>query len=130
VASLHPCSAIVGGTAEPREGCQKVMLSLLLLSLAAAQDVPAASANHSPAENLCRAKLQRRIPGDIGDMTTDSVRKSGRTRTIHGTVTALIGMGEPGPGQASAHHLIRATYRYSCSVRASRVRKTSLTRIE
>jgi hypothetical protein len=118
------------GTVEPREGCQKVMLSLLLLSLAEAQDVPAASASHSAAEDLCRAKLQHRIAGDIGEMTTDSVRKSGRTRTIRGTLTALIGMGEPGPGQASAHHLIRATYRYSCSVRASRVRKTSLTRIE
>jgi hypothetical protein len=106
------------------------MLSLLLLSLAAAQDVPAANPVPSPTENLCRAKLQRRIPGDIGDMTRDSMRKSGRTRVVRGTITALIGMGEPGPGQASAHHLIRATYRYSCSVRASRVRKTSLTRIE
>jgi hypothetical protein len=106
-----------------------MMLSLLFLSLSAAQAVPAASASHAAAD-LCRAKLERRIPGEIGQMSTDWAVKSGRTRIVRGTITALIGMGEPGPGQASAHHLIRATYRYSCSVRGSRVRKASLTRIE
>jgi len=107
------------------------MLSMLFLSLsAAAHAVPTPSASPSAAGTLCRAKLERRIPGEIGDMTTDSERRSGRTRVLRGTITALIGMGEPGPGQASAHHLIRAKYRYSCSVRASRVRKASLTQIE
>jgi hypothetical protein len=41
---------------------------------------------------------------------------------------ALIGMGEPPPGSASTHHLIRADYDFICWVNDSRIKKIEVNR--
>jgi len=103
------------------------MIGLILLSLLSAQPDPERAA---AALQLCRPRLARKAPGEIGDIAIGSSRQSGSWTIIRGTMSALIGMGNPGPGSASAHHLIRARFDYACWTRAGRVKKIVLARVE
>jgi hypothetical protein len=103
------------------------MLALTLAAAMAVQspDNPAALA----ALQLCRAKIAKRIPGDISAIDAkDFSRRKSRT-VIRGSVTALIGMGEPAPGYAGTHHLIRAEYSFICRTDDTRVRKITINRL-
>lgn len=94
---------------------------MLSLILAAAMTPPSTTALAR-----CRPVLARKAGGDIDLIALASVRRSGQSTTIRGTLTAFIGMGAPAPGMASAHHLIRASYIYSCTIRSGRVRKAAV----
>jgi hypothetical protein len=76
---------------------------------------------------LCRPALARKAGGEIQSITVQSTRIGRRSTIVRGETTVFIGMGTPGPGSASAHHLIRATYHYSCSIRSGRVTRVTLT---
>jgi hypothetical protein len=104
-------------------------MSLFLAALFITQPATASAAAGAVLP-LCQAKLARRVSGHISAISTDATSETGSWIVTRGTVTALLGMGEPGPGQASAHHLIRARYRYVCWVQRGKVRKTTLERFE
>lgn len=95
------------------------MIAILLLSVAAATPENATLA-------VCRPELARRAGGDIQSINIAQTRKVGRTTELRGQMTVFVGMGRPAPGSASTHHLIRATYHYSCRVRSGKVRSIAL----
>jgi hypothetical protein len=96
------------------------MIAILLL----------AASLHSPAEShaveLCKPALARKAGGVIDRITVTSAT-AGKTTVIRGALTVLIGMPPAPAGSASAHHLIRADYHYSCSTRRGRIVRTTLT---
>src|SRR4051812_10299715 len=75
---------------------------------------------------ICRPALARRADGRIDRITVETSSRWRSTTIIRGRLTVFVGMGAPTPGTASAHHLIRAEYRYGCWVRHGRVRKTTI----
>ena len=79
---------------------------------------------------VCRAKLQARIEGDVSAVEPESILKSGHLTIVRGRVTALVGMGDPGSGFAKAHHLIRESYHFKCSVQSSHVTAIHISRID
>lgn len=98
----------------------------LILAAAATQQADAASVQS--ALQLCRPKLEQRVSGQISAISIDaSLERDGWT-VIRGPMRALIGMGDPEPGHASTHHLIRADYGFICWVADSLVRKTTVNR--
>jgi len=97
------------------------MIAMLFASMAATH-MPATSA----ALQLCRPAIARKAEGQIAVISVSRSYASRRTRVVRGQVTVFVGMGPAAPGSASAHHLIRATYDYSCSVRSGRVRNVAL----
>ena len=98
-----------------------MMIALLLASTASAH-VPGTSA----AMQLCRPAIARKAEGEIQVISVSRSYASRRTRLVRGQVTVFVGMTAATPGSASTHHLIRATYDYSCSVRSGRVRTVIL----
>lgn len=98
----------------------------LLLAITAVQ--PADGASVAQALRLCRPKLESRVSGEISAIDVDASLATKGWTVIRGPMRALIGMGEPGPGHASTHHLIRADYDFICWVNDSRVRKTIVNR--
>jgi hypothetical protein len=96
------------------------MLATLLLA--------AVSLAHSPdaALKICRPALARKADGQIDRITIETRSRWRSTTIIRGRLTVFVGMGAPTPGTASAHHLIRAEYRYGCWVQHGRVRKTTI----
>jgi hypothetical protein len=76
---------------------------------------------------LCKPVLARKAGGQIDHMSVSSKSVRRSTTIIRGQLTAFIGMPRAQAGSASAHHLIRADYHYSCSVRRGRILGTSLT---
>lgn len=102
------------------------MIALILAAATAVQ--PADSASVAAALQLCRPQLERRVSGDISAISVDaSLGEQGWT-VIRGPMVALIGMGEPEPGHASTHHLIRAEYDFLCWVKFGRVQKIIVNR--
>jgi hypothetical protein len=104
---------------------------MLALTLAAAMAVQPAQnpSTQAAALQLCRAKLAKRISGEITAVDVkSSLRRRGST-VINGSATALIGMGEPGSGYAGTHHLIRAEYSFICRADDTRVRKITINRL-
>jgi hypothetical protein len=103
---------------------------MLALTLAAAMAVqPAQNPLAQAALQLCRAKLAKRISGEITAVDVkSSLRRRGST-VINGSATALIGMGEPRSGYAGTHHLIRAEYSFICRADDTRVRKITINRL-
>jgi hypothetical protein len=97
------------------------MIALLLASMIAAH-----SPGTSSALRICKPAIARKAEGEIADISVNRSTLNRRTRTLRGNVTVFVGMGTPPPGSASAHHLIRAQYAFSCSTRAGRVRKVTL----
>jgi hypothetical protein len=104
-----------------------MFLFLVATSLAA---LPADADRVSHALELCRPGLERRSAGEIGAIAVDGSIVRGRWTVIRGPMTALIGMGEPGPGNASTHHLIRAKYNYICWVQNDQVKRIVMSRLE
>lgn len=102
---------------------------MLALILAAAATAPVSGNRLADALQLCRPQLAKRISGDISAVRAEAASSNGRTTSVRGSITALIGMGEPEPGFASTHHLIRAEYRFICRITDSRVKKISINRI-
>jgi hypothetical protein len=98
------------------------------LLLAAATAQPADSASVAEALRLCRPGIESRVSGDIGSIQVDASLAAKGWTVIRGPMTALIGMGEPAPGHASTHHLIRADYDFICWVDDSRARKIVVNR--
>ena len=90
---------------------------------------PAVAAQPPPLE-LCRGAVARKVDGDVSALDLASQSRKDRTLRLRGTATALIGMAPAGPGMASAHHLIRARYKFDCRVRSGSVRSLSLKRFE
>lgn len=93
------------------------MLTMIMAFAASASD---------PALPPCKAALANKAGGQIATIDVASVRVTSRGRTIKGQLTAFQGMGAPAPGSASAHHLIRIDYSYTCRVRGGRVREAAL----
>lgn len=98
-----------------------------MILLMASTIVTAQPASAARSLALCRAALARKAGGEIQSIASSSTSVSGRTTTVRGQMTVFVGMGPPEPGSASAHHLIRATYHYSCSIRSRRVTRVRLT---
>jgi len=95
------------------------MLALLLIS--------ALSPTHSTAAlRICRPALERKAGGEIDQITVETTSRWRGTTRLRGRMTVFVGMGTPALGSASAHHLIRAEYRYSCWVRKERVWKATI----
>jgi len=101
---------------------------MIALLLAAATAQPADSASVAEALGLCRPKLEERVSGEISSISVDGSLSLKGWTVIRGPMRALIGMGEPEPGHASTHHLIRADYDFVCWVDDSRVRKFTINR--
>ena len=97
------------------------MIAFLAAAILASQ--PAAA---KPALARCRSALAREAGGEIGTINVERSRVRRGWTTIDGRLTAFVGMGPPASGSASAHHLVRANYRYSCSVRGIHVRHVKL----
>jgi hypothetical protein len=95
---------------------------VLIFAVIAAGPGPGANA----ALATCRPVLARKAEGQISTIDVRSAHRRGRTTTISGEIVVFVGMGTPAPGSASAHHLIRASYAYRCSVRGGKVVKTTL----
>lgn len=94
-----------------------MMIALLLASIVSTH-VPATAT----ALKLCRPAIARKAEGEIQVISVSRSYASRKTRLVRGQVTVFVGMGPAPQGSASTHHLIRATYDYSCSVRSGRVR--------
>ena len=75
---------------------------------------------------LCRPALARKAGGEIQTIGATSVRKVRGGQTVSGKMTVFVGMGEPKPGAASAHHLIRADFDFVCRIAGRNVRKTTV----
>ena len=75
---------------------------------------------------LCRPTLARKAGGEIQTIGATSVRKIRGGYAIAGNMTVFIGMGTPQPGSASAHHLIRADFDFSCRTTGRKVRKATV----
>lgn len=75
---------------------------------------------------LCRPKIVKRVSGDISQISVDEVSRKGSWTILQGPVRSLAGMGDPGPGMASTHHLIREDYRFTCWLKSGRVRKIAI----
>jgi hypothetical protein len=101
---------------------------MIALLLAAATAQSADSASVAEALGLCRPKLEERVSGEISAISVDGSLSIKGWTVIRGPMRALIGMGEPEPGHASTHHLIRADYDFVCWVDDSRVRKFTINR--
>jgi hypothetical protein len=84
----------------------------------------------TPVLNQCRPAMARKVEGEISAADVASTTRRGKVQTIRGSMTALVGMGDPGPGRAKANHLIRERYSFVCSVRARKVRSLKLTPID
>jgi hypothetical protein len=78
---------------------------------------------------LCKPKLEKQILTNINSIKPDASVAAGRWTVVRGEFTALLGMGDPAPGQASAHHLILAKYDFICWVSDSHVKKTVVKRL-
>jgi hypothetical protein len=96
---------------------------IALLAAAAAAGQPAGAEAVAEALQLCRPRLEKRVSGEISAIDVKASLAVRGWTVIRGPMTALIGMGEPGPGHASTHHLIRAEYDFICWVNDSRVQK-------
>lgn len=103
------------------------MLLLLLSSAIVYSSTPAStpSASTTPVER-CRAAIARKAQGEVSTLTMTGSTRKGATTTVRGVATVLVGMGEPGPERAKAHHLIRQQFTYACTVRGKSVRKLTL----
>jgi hypothetical protein len=96
--------------------------------IAAASVQSAGTASIADALRLCRPTLEKRVSGEISAIDVEaSLSRRGWT-VIRGPMRALIGMGEPPPGSASTHHLIRADYDFICWVNDSRIKKIEVNR--
>ena len=104
--------------------CALALSSVMVLMLLLAAIGPANSS--SPALGLCRPVLERKAGGEMDRITVDKSSRWRGTTTLNGRITVLVGMGTPAPRSASAHHLIRADYRYRCWVRHGRVTKATI----
>jgi hypothetical protein len=100
---------------------------MIMLILAALASAKAPSTQSAIAR--CRPALERKVEGQIDTLSVNSSRVVGRSRLLRGRLTAFLGMGPPGPGSASAHHLIRADFQFRCEASRSGVRSTSATPI-
>jgi hypothetical protein len=96
------------------------MFGLIIAAASLAQ--PSGSA----ALDLCRPVLARKAGGEIATIEVASYRKERRGSRIGGRLTAFVGMGPPAPGSASAHHLIRTQFDFSCRVYKGRVREAAV----
>lgn len=85
-----------------------------------------ASVDSDEVLKLCRPALERKAGGEIQTIGVTSTRKVRRGYAISGQMTVFIGMGPPQPGAASAHHLIRANFDFSCRTFGRNVRKTTV----
>lgn len=101
---------------------------MLALLFAAATYAPAGGTAVADALRLCRPNLESRISGEISAINVDASLALDGWTVIRGPMRALIGMGEPGPGHASTHHLIRADYDFICWVHDRKVRKLEVNR--
>lgn len=88
----------------------------------------AGSQSVEEALDLCRPKLAERVSGDISSILVNASLALNGWTVIRGPMRALIGMGEPSPGHASAAHLIRVDYDFICWVNNGRVRKLVINR--
>lgn len=105
-----------------------MVLVMLALVLAAAFAPPAGNEAVAAALRLCRPKLEQRVSGEIGSIDVDASLADRGWTIIRGPMRVLVGMGEPEPGHASTHHLIRADYEFICWVNDNRVRRMIVNR--
>ena len=89
----------------------------LLLAAAAASRAP----HDDQALRLCRPVLERKAEGKIATIEVTRSRVRRASRTIEGQIIAFVGMGAPASESASAHHLIRASFKFKCRVNDSQV---------
>ena len=102
------------------------MLALILAAAAVTQpDNPSAKA----ALALGQPALAKRVDGDISAVAVNAFTTTRGWTIIRGPMRALTGMGEPKPGSASTHHLIRSDFDFICWVRDTKVIKISLMQI-
>ena len=97
------------------------MITLFLLA-AAASRVP----DEDLALSLCRPALERKAEGTIETIEVTRSVVRGASRRIEGRIVAFIGMGAPAPESASAHQLIRASFKFKCRVNDSKVQYARL----
>lgn len=93
------------------------MIGLLLASAFLAQT------SNDAALALCKPSLARKAGGQIATIEATSGSDGRRGHMVSGRLTAFLGMGTPGPGNASTHHLIRSDFSFTCRVQAGRVRE-------
>lgn len=75
---------------------------------------------------LCQPELERVVSGNIVGIAATSTSGVGKRFLIKGTMRVLTGMGDPGPENASAHHLIRSDLQFTCWLRGLKVRKVTV----
>jgi hypothetical protein len=102
------------------------MLSLALALSLAAQ--PADGKSVDAAMELCRPKLEKQILTKVNSIEVQASLSDRGWTVVRGSLIALIGMGEPAPGQVSTHHLIRAQYDFLCWVYGAKVQKLVVNR--
>jgi len=98
------------------------LMIMLLAALALSTHAPAFGA----ALSLCKPVLARKAGGEIATIDVDSSRRVRGETSIRGRLTAFLGQGRPGPGEASTHHLIRADLTFRCRIARGRVRQASV----
>jgi|KBSMisStandDraft_5_1062788.scaffolds.fasta_scaffold680304_2 hypothetical protein len=103
---------------------RNVTPAMIVLLSAAMMASPATTADAALA--MCRPAIERRAGGRISTIAVDKSKIGTSATTIGGPLTIFVGIGPPIAGSASAHHLIRADYRYQCMVRGKRVREVIL----
>lgn len=97
-----------------------------MLPILIALGLAAATGNPDPALAPCKAALERKAGGQIDSIDVQSVHVRRNGRTISGRLTSFAGMSPPPLGSASAHHLIRAEFSFTCRVAGGRVREARL----
>ncbi len=101
-----------------------LMLPIVASALLAANDAPDPN---TAALALCRPRIEREVEGQIQTAQIVASQHTDGWTVIQGQTTVFLGMGKPPAGSASAHHLIRSNFDFTCWVRGGRVRKLAVT---
>lgn len=110
-----------GGTCFRRSIVGRVMIILAFAAIAAQHVI-----TPNAALDLCRPALARKAGGDIATIDVGSSKPKNAGLTIKGWLTAFQGMGPPQPGSASAHHLIRSDFDFTCRIERGRVSRATV----
>jgi len=84
----------------------------------------AASLAAAPADQ-CRARLANRF-GEIGSFEPQDTHRSGRTTIMTGTINVLSRPPAAAPGDMAPMHVEATSYRFRCTLRGGKVRRTSV----
>jgi hypothetical protein len=99
----------------------------LLLAFALGADVAQTGLNppQDEAAEKCRARLEKKVKGEISDFEVIESLRTGREQMVNGRVS-LLKRPNPEPGDLSPHHVQRLDYLFRCRVRGSGVTRLSV----